>query len=287
VSEDIWLRTEGTSAAYRSLDPPKGRSIGGDTVNIVVLIHGYQTGPEKAGERYRDFRDATRRVNGGGIEAFGAIQHVYWQGEHPFLPVSVLGFPIRTNVAHGAGSVLATDWFKQWSPKQRVHIVAHSLGCRVALDAAREVEVLRRRGEYDGAQIAGLYLLAAAVPMDLCANAEILPRPHDHDQHVVHSAQDRVLLTFGMGSWFTNERGMAVGRFGDPIPGRWATSLPTDLGHGDYWNSPLVAEHVCMLLGLIPWRNLQRRYLAASSAGGARELYELELSARRLAARWF
>jgi len=275
--------------AYSTLDTTTDRSVGGDAPDVVVLIHGYQTKPKKAEGRYRDFRDVTRRVAGGGVEAFGAVRHVYWQGDHPFFPVSFLGFPVRPAVAAAAGRVLAADWFNAWSPNQRVHIVAHSLGCRVALEAAREVEVLRRRGVYKGAKIVGLYLLAAAVPVNLCDDPQIFPRPLDHNQHVMHSGQDLVLQTlFGPGSRVGNERGPAVGRFGDPTPGRWSTSFPTDLGHGDYWSSSLVAEHICMLLGLIPWRDLQQRRLARYSAGGgARRLDASELDARLLGARRF
>jgi hypothetical protein len=119
----------------------------------------------------------------------------------------------------------------------RLTILAHSLGCRVALEL-----VERLRGtEWFAAALEGVCLMAAAVDVDSVAVDGPL-----HEAARLCSTRGLTILTsdadwvlhdvFPLGSTLAEPgSGRALGRFGPP-PGLPATSVAVDsLTHGDYW----------------------------------------------------
>lgn len=184
-----------------------------------------------------------------------------WPGDHDNKVVSLLTYGAKVGVAIVAGKTLADGWLALRQAHQRVIIVAHSLGSRVALEAMLALRLDDERGaarvpprRYAGATVEAVFLMAAAVPVHLCTpHSAYLDLPwRACAEHVLHSRNDSTLRdAFGPGEWTANEHGPAVGLDGDPL-GRWSSQLPpTGLGHSEYWDSKDVARTICVLAGLL------------------------------------
>ena len=136
--------------------------------------------------------------------------------------------------------------------EQQVVLVAHSLGCRVALECLAEI---RAQGDdWTGAKVVATCLMAAAVPTPLCtAPGAYDTTLSDCCETVLYSTHDRVLTTcFRPGQSLYGEKGQAVGYEGMPS-GRWNCLLHkgknTAVGHGDYWTNGVVAHYLGGVLG--------------------------------------
>jgi hypothetical protein len=271
MANTLSVRRQGAAVGNRVREDPANAQQARDAPRLLILIHGYQNSEEKAAGSFGAFLAAMWSVLPQGLGPLGAVWEFHWPGDHPFGPLSVATYGTRVPVAIAAGNRLAQRWLARRQPEQKVVIVAHSLGCRVALEA---IEWIREQDEYGaaadppngyrGATVEAVFLLAAAVPVHLCDPDDdgYLEQPwRDSKEHAFHSRHDRALgKIFNAGEWVANEHGPAVGLAGAPA-GRWSSSTPMPhLGHGDYWSSKDVAEKIGALLGLIP-RPLGRREL--------------------------
>lgn len=253
-----------------------------DAPRLVILIHGYQTSEDKARRLFERFHEALRARATGGL---GAVWEFHWPGDHEDKLLSVATYPDSVVKARVSGQLLAERWLAERQRSQSAVLVAHSLGCRVALET---VKWILDHPDYDGARIEALFLLAAAVPVDLCSPEESFARKHrESSEHVFYSRRDRVLqFSFDPGQHGAGESGYAVGRYGEPIAGRWDTRKDTRLAHRRYWPSRAVAEGVVDLLGPLRWRPLDSRQLALFDLGDdERELERRRLGGRELAVR--
>jgi hypothetical protein len=223
---------------------------------LVILIHGYQTSAERAQNAYAKFATHLRAGTRDGGASLGPIWEFHWPGDHPVPPISVATFHGKIANARISGDLLAKDWLRQ-RHGQHVVLVAHSLGCRVALEAIRSI--LDAGDAWDGAHIAAVFLLAAAVPVPLCVpEGTFSASMANSAEHVFHSRSDQVLhLAFPPGAYLAGEGGPAVGRDGQPTP-RWRGLHDTGLGHGKYWSSKDVASRIAEVLG----RNEQQLLLS-------------------------
>lgn len=227
--------------------------------HIVVLVHGYNNDREKAERSFDHFSNALRRLAPAAIgSAAGPTWGFYW-------PTRVLGpgFFLSTYVscarrAEATGQALANFLAGTLGPRQSVTIVGHSMGCRVALEAARQF----RKLDADQAprpRLRALALMAAAVPEPMCDPAGALfdLRCQGSKEWVFHSTHDMVLLfSFPAGQRLLREPGRAVGRRGGPPGRRWDERVETENGHGDYWPSGTVVETIANLLGVIRVRRI-------------------------------
>jgi hypothetical protein len=218
---------------------------------LVILVHGFNVDMASARERYEEFLSRLEvRAWPAPLERYGAFFGFHWPGDHRFKPASVATFPVRIDEAKEAGQQLARLIRKCLRSDQEVFFIAHSLGCRVVMEALYAMAAM----EADGlAPVRGVFLMAGAVPYQKCEGDEIFHRrdPERPRDWVIHSARDRVLqFSFPSGEWLHGEGGgEAIGRHGLPA-GRWHRSVPTKLGHGDYWNTwPGVLENVPDMLG--------------------------------------
>lgn len=230
---------------------------------IVILIHGYNTSVEDARSSYTEFKQALAKALPGGREGrLGVVWDFFWPGDDPRAAISLATYNVRVSEAMRSALPFA-EFLGRQSSKLRVVLVAHSLGCRVALETLRAIRLAE---PYGGAQIEAVFLLAAAVPTRQCRTEASYPEPHPRcREHVVSSRHDAVLLlafrpgqyvSAGGDAWY--ERGPAVGRDGSPDD-RWSTRRPTKLGHGDYWGSDEVARWICATLGVLADRGIGER----------------------------
>ena len=167
--------------------------------------------------------------------------------------LSALAYPLQIDVARDSAARLASYLTEPMGRPLRLHIVAHSLGCLVALELVR---LLERCTGHD-VLVHSMLLMAAAVPQGLCITGYD-PYGHGRPQrdYVLHSGQDKVLrYTFRTGQRFAEYAGrapepliggayrIAVGHDGGPT-NRWTPRPMTGHNHGDYWLSPTVHDQI-------------------------------------------
>lgn len=225
----------------------------------ILLIHGFHNSEARAQKSYAGFLDQMRGV--APVGRLGAVWPFYWPGNHPNRLVSIASYSARVSDASEAGRLLA-EYLAGLRHRPEVCLIAHSLGCRVALETVARIKEVG--GGYHGARITQVCLLAPAVPVVRCRSpypfAAALPKSREH---VFHSRRD-LALRFGFrpGQGIYGESGPAVGRDGLPAR-RWTTTTNTRLRHSQYWGSRDVAREIADRLGLTTARRLTTRIIGA------------------------
>lgn len=251
---------------YRNVPDPvriEGQVTDLASQRILLLVHGFANSEERAHSSYEKFQAALTAATGYPSGTWGMVWEFHWPGDYPERRLmSFVTYPERIPVAAQSGDFLAR--FLHESPylgkRQDLYIVAHSLGCRVALEAMLAIE--RMGSHYDGPIVREVTLLAAAVSVFDCVLRSGPFQPvAGGGEHVFYSRRDKALRSyvFGLGQRTLGERGKAVGRDGLPVP-RWDTYTPTGIGHGDYWGDHDVAKGISSILG-IGTANHPERYL--------------------------
>jgi hypothetical protein len=286
------------SLRYRDgqIEAPAGGSPDG-AARIVLLIHGYNNDKEQADQSYAalslNLGDEHVRLNEQVWKFYwpsyvepltsqladtpiGVLAHHRADGAHSNSALSGLSYPLQVLKARRVGLVLGRflrNLQHRVGVPTEVVFVAHSLGCRVVLEALR---YMVRAGSVDSERqrIPAICLMAAAVPSFMVEpdgrleGAALLPRT----SYVLHSESDWVLrFTFPGGQWLAsrmrrfpqyrdadpqepdgddNEGRLpeAVGRHGNPGT-TWLRRGNTGLGHSDYWAHPATAPAVLRVLG--------------------------------------
>jgi hypothetical protein len=214
----------------------------------VLLVHGFNSARQEARTSYEYFRGRL-------CEDLRTLEddliYVYWPADWAVHAVSPLSYREMVGLAVYLGPKLAKALKKFSGPgggSCELVIVAHSLGCRLVLEALIE---LRKDPAWHRFRIT-LILLAAAIPVPLVASRSDGGRAlHDMVMTgVCFSASDRVLgWAFRLGETrpglFMPE---AVGLHGAP-PGMWSSLRGVNLGHTQYWQSRDVASYVAERLG--------------------------------------
>ena len=164
-------------------------------------------------------------------------------------------YSFRIEPAHSS-AIRLVDFLhneKPLTPNLGRYSLAHSLGCRVTLEALREIANRKKKDQYNGPVVRKVVLMAAAVPV-----ADCLPRSgdfqsaEDQQEHILYSRQDMVLhYAFGTGQGIFGERRRAVGLKGLPDE-RWDTRTATGLGTRPVLGKPAVARQVSGILGTGP-----------------------------------
>jgi pimeloyl-ACP methyl ester carboxylesterase len=245
---------------------------------LVILIHGYQNSEFKARRSFAIFRS-----NLSGTVPREQVWEFHWPGDHPELFTSLATYPVRVPIATQAGEALAR-FLANHTYARSVVIVAHSLGCRVALETAFRIA---RDPTYRGPRIEHIFLLAAAVPTALCDRpAKRFPAPIARSaEHVFYSPRD-IVLAAGFPKFQAAvgpfEEGEAVGYLGYPDQ-RWTSRTGVCLAHGKYWGSRKVSRQVATTLTLgTPPAVLPERCLARFPVRVGRTLSKAHLPVRTL-----
>lgn len=211
---------------------------------LLVLIHGYNNHLREAEGAYRGLRKRQAGLIASGLwqalveERLG---DVFWPGDArwPGLvdKLDFLFYADAVSVAKDVAPKIA-DYLRSRTGLLTVHLLAHSLGCRVAL------EVISELARHGGPKVGKVCLMAAAVPtFKLCPGGALFHTLAGVDQlRVLFSPNDTVLAAaFPAGQ--TLARGdegffpAAVGHAGDiPLtPGKVDRDHIPGAGHGDYW----------------------------------------------------
>jgi alpha-beta hydrolase superfamily lysophospholipase len=226
---------------------------------LVILVHGFNTDTARARDRYGRFLDRLVQVTGDARLA-DHVWGFYWPGDEQGFLRSLTSYPDKVPVAVDAGALLAR-WLAERRTGLRVVVVAHSLGCRLSLDALDRLAESAAELDRLGAKVVGLVLMAAAVPVGMCKpqTGRFGFRPGYRSECVLYSRSDGTLeRAFWLGQAKAGEAllGRAVGYTGEPRQ-RWTQErIHTGHEHNEYFDSTRAASAVAWLLGYRPARSL-------------------------------
>jgi pimeloyl-ACP methyl ester carboxylesterase len=244
----------------------------------VVLVHGFNAAPEGTSQSYDSFRREIRKVA-------PRLDQDIWTVSWP-------GRALYWNAVTRASGPVATVLAEHLEQTAQSHVdqlvfVAHSLGCRLVLEALAQLSVTA------GAIIlprTRLFLLAAAVPTRTVEPGGYLRRVIDDCDRpeVFYSWRDEALgpaftlLQFqDQGAWT-----QAVGLFGEPAD-LWAKRRHhmVGYGHSAYWPSANVAYRIALSLRAIEYRPEWRTAPKVRRRTPTFSLPERALGRRNLASR--
>jgi pimeloyl-ACP methyl ester carboxylesterase len=215
----------------------------------LVLVHGFNNTDGEAAEAYFGFRTRQKEIfNDPDIAVFDRrFGDAFWPGDADwwsfFDKADALIYPGAVHTAVKAATELAELLWRMPS-LERVDLIGHSLGCRVALET---LLLLRTRSL---PIIGRVVLMAAAVPSEMLESdgkfygllTELAAE--GTTIRVLHSKSDWVLhYTFPFGQSAAGGKeasARALGRFGPSpwMPGFHSTLTEREIGgaaHGDYW----------------------------------------------------
>jgi hypothetical protein len=243
LRERRWIKITEQSGALQVSPPVNFFHLAGE--RIVMIVHGYDNDPDDAGKSYAVFYKELRKIVDGHF--FQHIWEVYWPGYWPrrpskIEPLAALSYSKQSRDAPQIGEVLA-EYVQRVSRARNgnlrdIMFIAHSLGCRVVLEA---IDRLRSSSTI---RVSGICLMAAAVPTFMVDPGASLRSAAEFSRkhYILYSPADFVLHWFFRPGEFGAALGRrwpeAVGRFGNPRElwdRRVENVVNTGLNHGDYY----------------------------------------------------
>lgn len=271
----------------------------------LLLVHGYNNNPEEAADAYGGFEAVQRELFPGVADAgYAPGWHrieVLWQGFARWGPVGFAFYPLALPNARVTGDYLAEALVDAAAGQpRRVHVLAHSLGCRVTLELVRALR--QRRQEHPHAvRVERAVFFAAAVPTYALADDPPL-RLRDALLHEgvevssLYSGSDVVLSgafpggqTLGREGFFPTALGHTAWSGG--LQARIEQHDNAPAGHGDYWGASWTREDACArnagrtAARFLRWNNGASRELQERSVQRRAELLRPQTAARGLPAR--
>ena len=238
---------------------------------MIVLIHGYNNDRAQAQASYdavtQMLPDADReavweffwpgfleRITGASSDTpLSLAPHRDDRGTESNQLISTLSYHLQVYKSREVGRALG-QYLDGLRPDALI-FVAHSLGCRVALEAIRFM-VSRKTARR--AALTGACLMAAAVPTYMIDGSSSGPLGPLREaataiarSFVLYSTNDYVLRTaFRIGQTWAGEGFMpeAVGFNGGPET-PWSARGDTGLGHSGYWTHPSTAPATLRAIG--------------------------------------
>ncbi len=267
--------------------------------HVVLLIHGFNVNEENGRRSYERFvyglEDQLAIPRDTPI-ADDRLIAVYWPGDADWSFASPLAYMRSIPRAKQIGSTLA-QLLHDSAPTESitVDIVAHSLGCRLALEALLAASLMSDSRVH----IDRIQLMAAAVPVFMLDDGNA-PRLRAAFEKALGTAAlslwsgDDIVLSgafppgqtlAGSGEgFFPTALGHAAWPSGNELARLAPTSTPPKTGHGSYWggDSPDISKFVATtahdFLGLSdaiiaapPERDIGERYLPVASSPPTRE----------------
>lgn len=276
----LWVVGEEIHPLPEDLGSPAGRR------RLAILVHGFNNDEEQARKNYLVAKGRLA-VAGVAPHVFENMWELYWPGyveslmprlfrlagqerrvSDSSVALTAVSYARQVKTAKRMGRKLA-EYLRavaaRTSSRMGVVFIGHSLGCRLILEAVKE---LNREGPSGRPHVVAVMLMAAAVQVDMVhvptdETSERLRDGRSRDllrlppkSYCLYSRDDRILqFLFPAGQAAAREwRGPvrspeAVGRFGRP-DSRWAGREDTLLGHGRYWHSEATTPHLASLFGV-------------------------------------
>ena len=230
---------------------------------IVLLIHGFANDQATACGSYQACVDnLTKLPPPANTDLPSPFFKFYWPGDTRLHVFSDGSYPWEISYATNSGKRLAEFLEGLAGPggtPVQVHIIAHSLGNRVALEMLEACDATKGNVIF-----ASFSLMAGAVPVKRVKDpAQLETAAHKPVRtQALFSPADRILqLAFPPGETASGDGFFpeAVGRFGNP-PGVWSRSVQmSGYGHSDYWpggaamaDAPVLASYLDVPVALPP-----------------------------------
>jgi hypothetical protein len=197
--------------------------------------------------------------------------------------LSATSYPVQLFKAQQVGETLGRYVSQLKGPADappEITFVAHSLGCRVVLEALQEIAT--NTSAWNG-QVSAICLLGAAVPCFMLEDRGRLQRsPFVPGKSCVFFSRSDVILQafFRIGQTAAAEGffPVALGTTGEPVD-RWTNRVDTGLQHGDYIEDPNleVTSNLARLIGVATASPVPSRPLATWQQLEANELPRLSI----------
>lgn len=216
---------------------------------ITLLIHGYNNSEREANSSFESFSAHLNQIS---PVANSSVFGGKWPGDLPCKIISALSYPFQLSPAKKSAERFFEFLRGLTGPEGTpilVRIIAHSLGCRLALEL---LQCFASSMQATQVVLRSVSLMAAAVPVGKArTNGEFGAVIHALKTQVLYSTADRVLqIAFPIGETAALDGFFpeAVGRHGRPEG--W--SIPAqrmNYSHGDYWSGTESAAAVAAFLG--------------------------------------
>ncbi|MDR7254706.1 pimeloyl-ACP methyl ester carboxylesterase [Nocardioides sp. BE266] len=221
----------------RPLDSKFGRPEGYS--KLTIWIHGFNNTEYAISDIWEQTHTRARELSNSQLR--GTVWF-FWPGESSAkrgVSAALYFMDVRTAVQAGDALAAYLAAIEPENPGLKVNLVAHSLGSRVALQAAKRLKSL------DGPKVETLLLFAAATAEGLCAPGGPYADRLAEREIILFSRDDAVLKRFFRpgqrmarllrGEVDPGELKDAIGFSGGP-PQRWEKYADScGYGHSDYW----------------------------------------------------
>ena len=255
---------------------------------LVLLIHGYNNDEGEAERSYEQFFTRQEEI----APVFANVVSVYWSGDNW---EGAVYYMQAISKAKDTAPLLAADLCKAATAKGylSVNIIAHSLGCRLALETIEQVKkILMNDPAPIPIIISSVIFMAGAVPVSYIDNnkdGRLRAALEKAGKTMsMYSKKDTVLhWAFGIGEslggdgFFPRALGRKYWEAGDLVPVKMRQEENTGAGHSDYWGGDSkkteqlkrAAGYIRSFvdLGTPPPRTVEARSIDASETIPARE----------------
>lgn len=256
----------------------------------VLFVHGYNNSRSAARGSFEGFLKGLEAASGRGILPW-PVFGVQWPGDESNAAISAASYPWKIKVAQRAADKIL-DYlggiFGPGGAPITLHVVAHSLGCRLTLEL---LEKLARGNPGANVIVSSVTLMAAAVPVGKVEADGRLRRGVEAANRVcvLHSTGDVVLhwafpigQTAGGDGFFPT----AIGRFGGPS-GVWtrAASMSAEgklYGHSSYWQGVESASAAAAMMGVAVANSIPLSLTPSHELPPANTIVVREVAGRRL-----
>ena len=220
---------------------------------LVILIHGFNNTLREGEEAYEAFRHGQEDtlVAHDKVTLEDMLGDCFWPGDAKWQGaldyLDFLIYPATIPKAKASGEALAR-YLAGRVDVATIHVVAHSMGCRVALETMKAMLLAGNEAQ----KVGKVCLMAASVPcFKVFPNGDLYEALQSAEYvRILYSPDDPVLsITLPAGqSIAAGDEGFfptALGSYGDaPLsPGKIARTHIVGAQHGDYWGVPANISH--------------------------------------------
>jgi esterase/lipase superfamily enzyme len=255
---EISVRTDPKKGGLRDtiskpLMPPHGEHM------MIIFIHGFNVNEPQGRASYNNFIESLMELRVCPVYK-KKIWQFFWPGNKANPLFSALSYSAQVPTARHAASMLSSylDEICLQSPLTQFYFIAHSLGCRLTIEALKSI------APQNASRVRLVALMAAAIPSYMIED-KTLGVPPDTRVTGLYSSCDRILqLCFPLGQTLAREgiTPSAIGFTGKPADFWTADSRDTGLGHSEYWTDYQVARFLANKMKILTRRDTPMRFLS-------------------------